>query len=257
MRSMESNKIIVKEGTGVTSCLSVRLHDVFKYKNVNGRFPKQVDSSQQFSFYRDKAEEDISARVFGEYKMPPDTLLNTEFDHGWQYAWYDKIDIIHLSEAAALICPLSDHIGNKAYEMKKLIKGRTAILYRGNDKALEIPRTNYQAMIEMAIDSKSESFIVQTDEQEFYEFFKERFPDTVCFSELPRISKDPDRYVMPAIGQRVEFACTFLAALSAIASCEKLILNTGNTGLWAILYRGHTQNVWQVHPNHQTWRKLK
>lgn len=242
-------------GGGVTSCLSVRLHDAVAYYHKNGRWPEAIDSSRQFLFYQDVERQDISSVILAPYSAR--RMEVKDFDHGWQFAWYDEIDIPGLAELAQMICPMSDLVGNRSYNMMKRVEGRTAVLYRGNDKALDIPRTHYQAMIEMALDTGTKSFVVQTDEEEFYQFFKERFPDTVCFPEVPRIHKNPDAYVMPEAGKRAEFCVNFLAAIRAIAQAPNLIVNTGNTGLWTVLFRGHTVNVWQATGQNQQHRKLK
>lgn len=242
-------------GGGVTSCLSVRLHDTIAYHREKGCWPDKIDSSRQFLFYQDVERQDISSVILGHY-TPHFSEPPVEFDHGWQFAWYDEIGLTKLAALAARICPMSDLVGNRSYTMMQKLGHRTAVLYRGNDKALDIPRTHYQAMIEMAIESQSTSFLVQTDEEDFYQFFKERFPDTICYPEIPRIRKDPDRFVMPEAGHRAEFCVNFLAALRAIAQADKLILNTGNTGIWTMLFRGHTNQVWQATGRNQQRRKL-
>jgi len=256
---MASNRIVVNTGVGATSCFSTRLHDAIAYHRQHGKYPAIIDSAQQFTLFRDYTGQDVASLVFGEYK-PNDNLEFVSYSHDWQYCWYDEIHIKQLAALARMICPLSSHIGNRAYNyardaQDKLIE-RTAVLYRGNDKALEIPRTNYEAMIEMAIESKSEKFIVQTDEQEFFDYFKERFPDTVAFDNIPRISKNPDGYVMTPVGQRVDFLLNFIGALYVISECDKLILNTGNTGIWTVLFRGHINNVWQYNSKFNAHKKL-
>lgn len=243
-------------GAGVTSCLSVRLHDAINFYKEHLRFPDEIDCSGQFAIYQDYTTQNVSDYIFGDY-VPDNSLKFVGYDHGWQFGWYDEIQLEDLSKLAMNICPMSSNVGDQSFRFMERIKGRTAVLYRGNDKALDVPRTHYEAMIQMAQDTGSESFIVQTDENDFFDFFKERFPDSICLEEIPRINKNPDAYVMPPKGERVIFAVNFLAALRAISTCEKVILNTGNTGIWTMLFRGNTDNVWQAHGQYQKWRKLK
>lgn len=242
----------VTTGSGATSCLSVRLHDVAKFIHEMG-IPLGIDSSEQFGMYKDYPGQDVSALVFDEYQ--PKVCPYVGFDHGWQYGWYDSVQIENLSKMASVYCPIKKEIHQRANDWFYNVRDRVCILYRGNDKSLEIPRTNYQAMVEMALATGEDKFLVQTDEEDFYQFFKERFPDTVCFNELPRIRKNPDSYVMPR-ENKSGFCVDFITALIAISKAEKLILNTGNTGLWTMIFRGHANNVWQYHGNHQTWKKL-
>ena len=252
---MAYNKIVTEGGGGVTSCLGMRLNGAVKFFEEHGKFPDAIDSSKQFFIYEDYSGQNVSKEIIGSYSKP-DKKIYTSFEPGWQFSWYDQIKLPELSILSREICPMSVAVGNKSYEMMNQLDGRTALLYRGNDKALDIPRTHYQGMIQMALDSESEKFIVQTDENNFYDFFKERFPDTICFDEVPRIDKDPDAYVMPELGKRVEFCINFLAAIRAISQAPKLILNTGNTGLWTMFFRGHTKDVWQIQGQNQQWRKL-
>ena len=249
-----SNKIITTGGGGVTSCFGLRLNGAVKHFEENGVFPTEIDSSQQYYIYRDEPNQDVSKLIFGDYV--PDNNLYTPFETGWQFADYGQIKLKELYALFKNICPMSSLVGDKSYQYKALLGGRTAILYRGNDKALDIPRCHYNGFLNMAIDSGSTSFLVQTDENNFYDFFKERFPDTICFEDIPRIDKDPDSYVMPKVGKRAEFCVNFLAALMAISEAPKLILNTGNTGLFTMLFRGHSENVWQMKGVNQQWRKL-
>jgi hypothetical protein len=110
-------------------------------------------------------------------------------------------------------------------------------------------------MIEMAIQSKSDKFIVQTDEFEFFEYFKSKFPDTIRFTELQMINKNINSYVMPN-KNKVQFIINFIAAIRAISQVSKLILNTGNIGLWTMFFRGNTKDVWQYHGVLKTFKKL-
>ena len=248
------SRIITNGGGGVTSCLSVRLHDAIKYRVETGQFPDEIDSSNQFSVYKDISNQDVSKLVIGDYK-PDNSLPIVPYNHGWQFGMYDEIQLNDLAKLANNVCPMSSLVGDKAYSFIQRLQHRTAVLYRGNDKCLDVPRTHYQAMIAMAEATGSRQFIVQTDENDFYNFFKSKFPDTIFFPEIPRINKDPDSYVMPKINKS-GFCINFLAALKAISQADKLILNTGNTGIWTMFFRGNTREAWQVHGRNQQWRKL-
>ena len=252
---IENDKQIIKDGGGVTSCLGVRLDNVIRYIEKFGVLPNYIDSTQQFLLYADEEPQDVSMYLLGDY-VPDNDLPKVNFFHYMQFSWYDEIDLPNISKLSNCICPLSDAIINKSEVMIDIMDDRTAILYRGNDKGVEIKRTQYQSMEGLANESGSTRFLVQTDEEDFYRWFKDRFPNTICFDEVPRINKNPDGYVMPQKGKKVEFAINFLAALKAISSSEKLIMNTGNTGLWAAIFRGTTKNIYQYHGNFAQWRKL-
>ncbi len=242
-------------GTGLTSCLTVRLDETLKFMRVKGKMPELINSSQQFGIYRDTDNQDVSSELLGEYK-PGKKKSPVEFSRAWQFKWYNEIDIDTIGKLSKVICPLSQQVEDKAMAIRELIGDRIAILLRGNDKSYEIPRMPYDGMIQIAKDTGGSKFFIQTDEQDFYDYFKERFPDTIAFDEIPRIKKDPDAHVMPGKGKRVEFAVNFLAALKAMSDAEKLIITTGNTGLWTLLFRGNINNVWQYHGEFQKWQKI-
>jgi|GEM_PF-6044307 len=245
----------VTSGTGLCSCLTVRVHDAVAYYDKYEYYPEKIDSSQQFGLYCDFPKQNISKILMNEYTKRED-MPYLPFNHGWQYGWYDEIHIEKLSKLALTICPISQAVGNKSYDFIQRMTNRTAVLYRGNDKVKEIPAAPYKAMIEMALVSGSDKFIVQTDEIEFYETFKNVFPDTIRFEELGMINQNFDSYYLPKIGAKADFAINFLAALRAIAHAGKLITITGNTGLWTMIFRGHTKNVWQFNGNYNSWKKL-
>ena len=255
----------VTGGTGLTSCLNVRLHEFLKWMREKKTTPDIIDSNGQFSIYRDVLGQDISDKLvyYDTNRWTPDSpenkyLQNISYDHGWQYGFFDTWDtpLIEVSFANSICNAISKEVGDIAYNISKLIGDRTCVLYRGNDKGMEIPRLPYDVMIDMAIDTGEKSFFVQTDEQEFADYFKERFPDTVTWDEIPRIHKNPDGNVMPPVGKRVQFAINFNAVLYAMGKAKKVIVTTGNTGEFVCLYRGNTNNVWQAHGFERKWRKL-
>jgi hypothetical protein len=242
-------------GTGLTSCLSVRLGEVARFINENNEFPSSICSAEQFKLYSDYEGENVSEKLMGEY-IPEVVPYEKDYNHGWQYGFADEINLDVLSKFAKIVCPPSELVLRKSNEYINILEDRTAILYRGNDKAFEIARTPYTAMEEMAKESNTDKFLVQTDEEEFYQYFKERFPNTICFEDIPRINKNPDSYVMPQVGEKVEFAINFFAALIAISKAPKLIINTGNTGHWATILRGYANGIYQWHGNQCKWKKF-
>lgn len=258
--SFAKNKItgkmqIIYDGIGVTSCLSVRLDNVIAYRKKFAEFPEYIDSTKQFLLYADEDVQDVSMYLLAAYE-PNNDLPEYNFNHDLQYEWYDTIGLPEITKIASNVCPLSSVVLDKAEIMKEIMEDRTAILYRGNDKGLEIRRTPYQAMEGLAKESGARKFIVQTDEEEFYWYIKDRFPNTICFDEIPRINKNPDSYVMPAKGAKVKFVINFVAALKAISSATNLITNTGNTGLWAAIFRGKAENIYQWNGKYNEWKKF-
>lgn len=249
------NTLKINGGTGLTSCLSVRLDQVCAYRRAAGVYPDRVDSSAQFEMYRHSADQDVSAMIIDPHVSYSDTYAS-DFNHGWQYAWYDEIDVEHLSRLAWGTCrPSGNVIAAAAY--LHLDHDRCVILYRGNDKAKEIGRTDYVDMLHAALETGYTKFHVQTDEQDFLEHCIAHLPDVTWWDHLPRIQRNLEGYVLPGTSkQRPHFAQDFLAALVAIGRAPAIVCTTGNVSLWAMLYRGHVGGVWQAHGKYGTVRKL-
>lgn len=248
------SQLICTHSAGATSCLTIRLKNIIEFYERFGYYPDAIDSSQQFGWYKDFPFQNVSQDIFGKYWRRP--LPYVQFTDEWQYRWYDDINIDLLTQTANALCPLHDDILETAQGMIERMGNRTAILYRGNDKNTEVPNADYDVIIEMANQSNSKQFIVQTDEQDFYDYFVSKFKDTIAFDEIPRIKRDLNRFVLPPKGMRRIFVCNFLSALYAIGQAKKLILTSGNTGLWTMIYRGHTKNVWQYNNPYHQYKKL-
>lgn len=252
---MELDRVLkVTDGTGICSCLTVRLHDACQYYEKNGYYPTQIDSSSQFSIYKEHADHRLDEVIMNDYVLNSE-LPFVNFNHGWQYAWYNEVQLEKLSKIALTICPPTKAVGDKSYQFMQRMGSRTAVLFRGNDKVKEIPTAPYLAIIEMALATGANSFLVQTDEFEFYETFKSVFPDTIRFEEIDMINKNEDAYFIPKENNS-DFLINFVAALRAIGHAEKLITITGNTGLWTMFFRGNTRNTWQYNGRFLKWKKL-
>jgi hypothetical protein len=241
-------------GTGVTSVLSCRLHAVAAYHREHGRLPAVVDSRDQFWLYRDVPGQNVAARLFAEVVQID--VARTDYDHGWCFGWCDKMQLESLARMAQAVCFPSLEVITLAQRFTDFVENRTAVVYRGNDKVKDSPLVDYETMIVMAQDTGSKRFIVQTDELDFYEYFKRHFPDTVRFENFTMIRRDPNVYILPALGLRAQFAVDFFAAIIALARAPQLLIVTGNIGMWCALFRGHLDGLWQADGAEKTWRLL-
>lgn len=240
---IKSNPILkVKEGQGLTSCMSVRLSDFCKKNKLN--HINEIDSSQQFELYKDNPEQDVSKILFQPYNQD-NKVPYSDFDHSWQFRDYDKINVGDLNKIVMNVCNPSEIVSKKSDQIAKIIGNRCVIFYRGNDKSKEIKAIPYDDYVNMAKSLNENSFFVQTDEQEFYDYFKRKFPDTKC-GILPMIKKNQNSAIRGNDGIKSEFAINYLATTCAIAKARKIILPTGNTGMWVVIYRGNLDGVHQL-----------
>ena len=245
--------LIVEHGSGATSCLSVRLHDACRFFEKHNEWPSLVDSKLQFDFFKLIPNQDLSELVFGYYVEPFESDY-VNFDHGWQFGWYNELPIDKLNILASKVCKISDRINARSLEFFHQMQGRSGVLYRGNDKVAEVPLVRYETMYEMGLESGSQKWFIQTDEVEFFDFWRSRFPDTLRIRSIPMINKDSTKYVMPT--NRSAFLFDFIAALIALSQMDKLLITTGNTGLWACIFRGNTNNVYQAWGGQEGYKAL-
>lgn len=242
-------------GTGVTSELSCRLHAAAEYHRIHGHLPETIDSSAQFWLYRDKPAQDVASLLLGPVQAGE--VPRTDFDHGWCFGWCDEMGIDKgLGQMAQAACAPSEHVRTLSGYFKEIIGDRAVVVYRGNDKVKDAPLVDYETVVEMARDTGASRFLVQTDELDFLEHFRAHFPDTTHFVNFPMIRRNPNAYVLPPPGQRVQFAMEFFAAVIALGSACQLVIVTGNIGMWCTLFRGHTRDVWQADGKQKTWRRL-
>jgi len=238
------SELVVRHNAGLASCLSVRLHEVVQFRTREGRWPTSVDSSAQFAFYRSKPSEPIDQLLIQEIPQEPPAFPCPEFDHEQQYADYSGLDPL-IFPVAAHYCHPSARVVEVAAEIAERMAGRTVVHYRGNDKVKETPKVSYQAMFDAAR-RMGGPYWVLTDEENFRVAFNVLFPRSSSLEFLPTIKRNEATFVTGVPDERPSFAVRFLAALYAMRQAEKLVLTTGNTSLWAVLWRGHAQGVAQL-----------
>jgi hypothetical protein len=88
--------------------------------------------------------------------------------------------------------------------------------------------------------------LIQTDEVGFTEYVKTKIPDFIQFTEVTKVAsnKRATQFHIP-IGGRLLHAQTFLAIMQILSRCDKVILNSGNVGMWVSLFRNNTDGVYQ------------
>lgn len=226
---------------GLTSCLSVIFHELSKFHKDHGYWPADLDASGSFITCKDGPNQNLYRQLL----QPAEPFFRPyiDFDHGMQYARYVELPLVKLHLLAKHYAWPSSRVGDTAFNITQIRAGRTCILYRGNDKATEVKPTAYDKMFEAAQDAGG-PYMVLTDELEFFEAFIDRFPDTIA---VPGSKMIPRNYRKVVTGDS-KFAVHFFAALYCFSRAPKLVITTGNTGLWPVIWRGSMQCVWQVRP---------
>jgi len=240
---------------GFFSCCSTRLESIIIYFNLNKVLPEEVDSSDQFKWYKQMySTDDITYQYFEKQNSDKINYKEIHFSNRYQYLNYNTF-------------PYQDYIPfirkyfYPSQEVQQLIKdleikykidySNTCVLfYRGNDKATEVTLPSYESLWDAAQQIKKQNpnvrFLVQSDETEFLQKMLE-LPNSFYFKdEIRHIPKQKNTVDLFDINQNLKFSKLFLAITITMAKCQYIVCNTGNCSLWICLYRGHTQNVFQI-----------
>ncbi|MDO8641776.1 MAG: hypothetical protein Q7R33_09615 [Nitrosarchaeum sp.] len=129
-----------------------------------------------------------------------------------------------------------------------------AILYRGTDKILEVPKIDpkyYVSCLSGIKDIASYKILLQTDQQQILEYFEKQFKNQLVHIEEMPITKTMQ--VIHNLSEtekglsNYELGMNYLAAISILSKCKYVVFDTNNAGLWVCILRGSLQNTCQVH----------
>ena len=88
--------------------------------------------------------------------------------------------------------------------------------------------------------------LIQSDEIDFIDYIKSYYPESIIIEEIKKIKKSPlaIQYTINS-GNKLSQSQLFLAIMKIISKTSKIILNSGNVGLWCCLFRGNSIGVYQ------------
>jgi hypothetical protein len=238
---------------GFFSCCSTRLEKIIEYFNLNKVLPDEVDSSDQFKWYKPMySTEDITDQYFQKSSLTIN-YKPVEFTNRYQYLNYNSFpyqDYIPFIKKYFYPSQEVLRLIKEIEEKYKIDYPNTCVLfYRGNDKATEVTLPSYNSLLDAALQIKQQNpnvqFLVQSDETEFLQKMLE-LPNSFYFKDeirhIPRQKTTVDHF---DINQNLRFSKLFLAITIIMAKSQYVICNTGNCSMWICMYRGHTQNVFQ------------
>jgi hypothetical protein len=232
--------------------------EIIRFYNKNKIFPI-VDSSNQWSVYKDQPGDVTNSFFKSNDEVELIETLN-EIDYG--LSEYSLLDFKNLNFFTKKYFSPSD----KVLEMYNFLLKKysinfdktIAVLYRGNDKHKETNLPSHSDMIEkideLVLKYPNHKLLIQSDEVDFYKSVMEKYPNFIYFTEVIKMNKNDYsaiQYIVPN-GQRTEQAIIFLAIMILISKCSKLVLNSGNVGMWCTLFRGKSDGVYQ-YLNHKEY----
>jgi len=140
--------VICNHNWGFFSCCSVKLHNIVNFINLNSKIPDYVDSSQEFSWYKNE-KKDITYEYFEHYDNIKDITINypINYNHEYQYIDYSKLDynkiIPIVKKYFSPSKQITDIIENLEEKYNLVYDNICVLFYRGNDKITETEICSY------------------------------------------------------------------------------------------------------------------
>jgi hypothetical protein len=260
IQDIENETLVVHPGGGFFSNCTLRLFDIILYFNAIKKLPIFVDGSQQFELYKAGTNmNDITGEYFNkdfDYEINYD--IQIDFREQYQYTNYNKLNFSQLTpfikkyfSPSKKIIDDIEYIENK-YNIDNY-HDICVLFYRGNDKITEVKLPSYETIIEKARTLYNENnnikFLVQSDEIEFIERMTREFPNNSFYfkDEIRTINKSNDLSV-DKINSATNFVYSqyYLAITIIMSKCKYVVYTTGNCSLWIALFRGNTENIYQI-----------
>lgn len=222
----------------------------------HGIVPEKISYAMGFKRFKANPERDIFPDFYKIDPSVPVQLLKTVTLPDENKKQFDLYDFEYYNPVVSRFFGPSDLVAerkNQLLNKYKINPSETiAVLYRGTDKYTEVrlgsPQAYLQAVQQLLQQTNAKKVLVQTDQTQVLDFFKQELGDMVVhFDETPTTSgQEAMNTVMENEGNdTMDWMQWFDAALRVVSECAFVVNHTGNCGLWMNLYRGNTTNVFQ------------
>jgi len=249
----------ITHNSGFFSCCSVKLNDIIDYFNDNKHLPINVDSSEQFEWYKPKEykNNDITYHYFKNNLENFISFVNhIDYKHEYQFSDYKLLNYKILSPFIEKYFTPTDEIINMQNKMENKYnienyENICVLFYRGNDKITETKLCSYDDIIEKArlieITNPNIIFLIQSDETEFIERMTREFSNSFYFKDEARHMKKQQNTVDIVFKNfNYRYSKFYLAITLIMSKCKYVICgSSGNCSIWIMFYRNNTDNVFQ------------
>jgi len=222
----------------------------------HGIVPDKISYAMGFKRFKADPERDIFPDFYKINPSVPVQLLKTVTLPDENKKQFDLYDFEYYNPVVQRFFGPSDVVSerkNQLLNKYRINPSETiSVLYRGTYKYTEVrlgsPQAYLQAVQQVLQQTNAKRVLVQTDQTQVLNFFKQELGDMVVhFEETPTTSgKEAMNTVMENEGNdTMDWMQWFDAALRVVSECAFVVNHTGNCGLWMNLYRGNTTNVFQ------------
>jgi hypothetical protein len=242
---------------GLLSCSTVTLSDI----TASGRTVRKIKSNFGMSLYKKW----LLKNNWKSFYETPTHNQSSEFAstdsgiylndiHNWWVKDYSAISLKDVQEKVDLffrlspkVLKLSDSFVEK-YGIK--LEQTIGVHYRGTDKQTEIETPSLTEFISQTRQFMQElanpKILLLTDEPDVIVGFESAFPKAVItINELAAPGGSIGAHIRDSKEPEVQ-GQIFLAILSLVSKCNKVVTHTGNGALWEVLLRGSTDGLKQV-----------
>jgi len=174
--------------------------------------------------------------------------------HDWWGKDYAAIPLMAVKETVDLFFRLSPKVvkfSDRFVEKYGInLEETIGVHYRGTDKQTEIETPSITEFI-----SQTRKFIQEianpkilllTDEPDVIVGFEAAFPKAIItIKELAAPGGSIGAHILDSKEPEVQ-GQIFLAILSLVSKCKKVVTHTGNGALWEVLFRGSTEGLKQI-----------
>lgn len=226
---------------------------IIQYYKENNTWPNQIDSSKQFEIYKpiNKKGKDIFLDIFKTNyhvtSMDRHAYFHPDFHYG-NYWEFGRSNWEIFSKPISRYFNPSDNIqsiiDNFIEKYNINLMNTCAIYYRGTDKSTEQELLSFK-YIENRIEAiqkidKNIKFLVQSDQKEFIDKIKEKYPDVIFIEENIIITGNTGIHKKFKDDENYKILLNFIATMFIMKDCNYIITGSGNCSLWLALLRSTT-----------------
>jgi len=242
---------------GLLSCSTVTLSDI----TASGRTVRKIKSNFGMSLYKKwllrnnwKSFFQIPIQANSSQLASTDSETYPKDIHDWWGKDYVSIPFKAVQEPVGLyfrlspkVVKLSDGFVEK-YGIN--LEETIGVHYRGTDKQTEIETPSLMEFISQTRQfmqgMAKPKILLLTDEPEVIVGFEAAFPKAVItINELAAPGGSIGAHILDSKEPEVQ-GQIFLAILSLVSKCKKVVTHTGNGALWEVLFRGSTEGLKQI-----------
>ena len=241
-------------GAGLFSNFTTLLWDLIECRN-RGLLVNSLSAGSGVEFYKDAQGDD------------PIKLLLSPVNHGFSFlslpiiakplhhSRYSELNFDELRPyIKTFFYPSSlvmDRVLSLICKYNITLSNTSCVCFRGNDKSIEVPRSDPSIflleILKTIEQNPGNKILVQTDELPVREYLLRSIGSLAfSFTEMPVTHSTGLAIHLHSYANRLDFAVLLLAVNFLIARSRNIVTHTGNMALWQFLYRGGSQNTFQL-----------